>query len=341
MESSGMQYHIKTDNLQSLINAEKHLMVPDEQVDSSQEPSSEELFDFSKYHSYKAVTRSLSAYAKAHSFVQLQTIGQTHDDNDIVAVRVARRQALPVILIDCGIHAREWVTISACMYIINELIGAEAPGSNISSIVNSYEWWVIPCLNPDGYEFSRKKNRLWRKNRSLQYSFNGTRCAGTDLNRNFDVSFCSGQDEADPCKETFCGKAPFSEPETHAFRELVAELRNRIAFYFSLHAFGDLWLIPYSFRVERPPDYDELMARATRAVRAIKTLSGETYKAGPVSSMLYLAPGTAIDWMYVKKSIRMSFTVEVSGEKVGFLLSQSEIARTSKQVWTGVLAVVQ
>lgn len=83
------------------------------------------------------------------------------------------------------------------------------------------------------------------------------------------------------------------------------------------------------------------MARATRAVRAIKTLSGETYKAGPVSSMLYLAPGTAIDWMYVKKSIRMSFTVEVSGEKVGFLLSQSEIARTSKQVWTGVLAVVQ
>lgn len=59
------------------------------------------------------------------------------------------------------------------------------------------------------------------------------------------------------------------------------------------------------------------------------------------STLSDLAPGTAIDWMYVKKSIRMSFTVEVSGEKVGFLLSQSEIARTSKQVWTGVLAVVQ
>ncbi|XP_065282108.1 carboxypeptidase A1-like isoform X2 [Dermacentor albipictus] len=212
--------------------------------------------------------------------------------------------------------------------------------SEVSEIFN-YEWRVIPCLNPDGYEFSRRSNRMWRKNRSVQYSSNGTKCYGTDLNRNFDVSFCSTPDEADPCKETFCGKAPFSEPESHAFREYVTEFRNRIAFYFSFHAFGDLWLIPYSFRSERPPDYDELMARANRAVAAIQEVSGTLYKAGSISSLLYIAPGTAIDWMYVKKGVRMSFTIEISSEKNGFFLNQSNVIDVPKQAWVGVVAAIQ
>lgn len=340
MESAGIQYHVNSDNLQSLVNEEKRLIAPDDASATRGETSSD-LLDYARYYSYKSVTKALLGFAKVHSFLETQVIGQTHDDNDIIAVKVASESDLPVILIDCGVHAREWITISACMYIVNELVSRHQERTSDVSEIFDYEWRVIPCLNPDGYEFSRKSNRMWRKNRSVQYLSNGTKCYGTDLNRNFDVSFCSTPDEADPCKETFCGKAPFSEPESHAFREYVTEFRNRIAFYFSFHAFGDLWLIPYGFRSERPPDYDELMARANRAVSAIQEVSGTVYKAGSISSLLYIAPGTAIDWMYVKKGIRMSFTIEISSEKNGFFLNQSNVIDVPKQAWVGVVAAIQ
>lgn len=83
------------------------------------------------------------------------------------------------------------------------------------------------------------------------------------------------------------------------------------------------------------------MQKAHRAVNAIHEASGTTYKAGSVSQLLYIAPGTSIDWMYVKRGIRMSFTVEVSGEKAGFFLNQTDIAKTSNEAWCGVLAVIQ
>lgn len=57
-------------------------------------------------------------------------------------------------------------------------------------------------------------------------------------------------------------------------------------YYFSMHAFGDLWLIPYSFRKEKAPDHDTLMQKAHRAVNAIHEASGTTYKAGSVSQLL-------------------------------------------------------
>nr|XP_054917607.1 carboxypeptidase A1-like isoform X2 [Dermacentor andersoni] len=307
MESAGIQYYVNSDNLQSLVNEEKRLIAPDDASATKGETASD-LLDYARYYSYKSVTKALLGFAKVHSFLETQVIGQTHDDNDIIAVKLVSRH--------------------------------QERTSDVSEIFN-YEWRVIPCLNPDGYEFSRKSNRMWRKNRSVQYSSNGTKCYGTDLNRNFDVSFCSTPDEADPCKETFCGKAPFSEPESHAFREYVTQFRNRIAFYFSFHAFGDLWLIPYSFRSERPPDYDELMARANRAVAAIQEVSGTLYKAGSISSLLYIAPGTAIDWMYVKKGVRMSFTIEISSEKNGFFLNQSNVIDVPKQAWVGVVAAIQ
>lgn len=340
MESAGIQYHVNSDNLQSLVNEEKRLIAPDDASATRGETASD-LLDYSLYYSYNSVTKALLGFAKVHSFLETQVIGQTHDDNDIIAVKVASESELPIVLIDCGIHAREWITISACMYIINELVSRHQERATDVSEIFNYEWRVIPCLNPDGYEFSRKSNRMWRKNRSVQYSSNGTKCYGTDLNRNFDVSFCSTPEEADPCKETFCGKAPFSEPESHAFREYVTEFRNRIAFYFSFHAFGDLWLIPYGFRSERPPDYDELMARANRAVSAIQEVSGTRYKTGSISSLLYIAPGTAVDWMYVKKGVRMSFTVEISSEKNGFFLNQSNVIDVPKQAWVGVVAAIQ
>ena len=45
--------------------------------------------------------------------------------------------------------------------------------------------YMVPCLNPDGFEYSRLHYSFWRKNRRD----NGDGTFGIDLNRNFDVNF--------------------------------------------------------------------------------------------------------------------------------------------------------
>ena len=41
--------------------------------------------------------------------------------------------------------------------------------TNISEVEN-FEWHIIPLLNPDGYQYSRTTDRLWRKNRVMHVS---------------------------------------------------------------------------------------------------------------------------------------------------------------------------
>jgi len=57
----------------------------------------------------------------------------------------------PVILVDAGIHAREWVAPAMALYIINQLVENNAANSALTDAV---DWYILPVLNPDGYEYS-------------------------------------------------------------------------------------------------------------------------------------------------------------------------------------------
>lgn len=50
----------------------------------------------------------------------------------------------------------------------------------IFSVSINYRY-ILPVMNPDGYEYSHTKDRMWRKNRA----WHGGQCVGVDLNRNF------------------------------------------------------------------------------------------------------------------------------------------------------------
>lgn len=51
------------------------------------------------------------------------------------------------VLIDAGIHAREWLTHTTVLYLIDHLV-------KDNTLLNLMDFYIIPCLNPDGYEFS-------------------------------------------------------------------------------------------------------------------------------------------------------------------------------------------
>jgi plastocyanin len=72
--------------------------------------------------------------------------------------------------------------------LIDEGIDEDIIEERVTYIVDNYEIWVIPILNPDGYMYDRDDpSRFWRKNMrdNDQNDRYGDDCDGVDLNRNF------------------------------------------------------------------------------------------------------------------------------------------------------------
>ncbi|EJW70617.1 hypothetical protein WUBG_18475, partial [Wuchereria bancrofti] len=63
----------------------------------------------------------------------------------------------PVIWIDAGIHAREWVAIHTALYLIQQLITEYYSNPKITEYLNLLDIYIYPCLNPDGYEYTQTK----------------------------------------------------------------------------------------------------------------------------------------------------------------------------------------
>lgn len=56
----------------------------------------------------------------------------------------------PVILIEGGIHAREWIAPAFTVYLMQQLVENE----NNRALIENIDWYIVPVLNPDGYEYS-------------------------------------------------------------------------------------------------------------------------------------------------------------------------------------------
>lgn len=66
------------------------------------------------------------------------------------------------------------------------------------------------------YEYTFRGDRLWRKNRGNPEK--GGNCIGVDLNRNFGYRWGGMGTSKSPCRETYAGTGPFSEPETRSIK---------------------------------------------------------------------------------------------------------------------------
>lgn len=55
------------------------------------------------------------------------------------------------IIIDAGIHAREWIAPATALYVINQLVENAAQNEDL---LNLFDWVVYPLANPDGYEYT-------------------------------------------------------------------------------------------------------------------------------------------------------------------------------------------
>jgi murein tripeptide amidase MpaA len=186
-----------TDNLQSWLDS------GDLNTDSSASPTTSSFqsvlvpsFSLDRYHPLSNIYHYLQVISKL-SRVKVFDIGTSHEGRSIKAVEIQNNPSdTNLIFIDGCTHAREWITVSTALFIIEHAI--------VSGIQQNFI--IVPVINVDGYEYTWNTDRLWRKNRR-PYSMSGSadRCNGVDLNRNYDINFLGEGSSSNPCSFLYGG----------------------------------------------------------------------------------------------------------------------------------------
>ncbi|XP_005808043.1 carboxypeptidase B2 [Xiphophorus maculatus] len=263
----------------------------------------------------------------AHDYpdkVKAILVGSSYEKRPLYALKLSlnNRPNKKAMWIDCGIHAREWISPAFCLFFVHYSLSFYNINAEMTQILDNMDFYVLPVMNPDGYKYTWTKNRMWRKNRSPQ---KGTSCIGVDLNRNFDANWCTTGASPDPCTEIYCGPFPESEPESQAVANFLRSHKESIQIYLSIHSYSQMLIIPYSCTEDEAENHSELYEMVKTAADNIKRYYKNIYTYGAGAQIIYLAPGGSDDWAY-NLGIKYSFTFELQDRgKYGFLLPPSDI----------------
>nr|XP_032521326.1 zinc carboxypeptidase A 1-like [Danaus plexippus plexippus] len=237
--------------------------------------------------------------------MHLQNLGKSVEKRDILMAKITlpvrKKRSRPKIIVEGGIHSREWVSIAFVTYFLHQVLTTvDKKESKLKSIAEEYEWYFIPVLNPDGYEYTHKKDRMYRKNMK-----------GVDLNRNFDMHFGSVGTSSRKQDETYGGPKAFSEPETLALANFVKANSKNLKFYLAFHSYGQYMIIPYAYSKKHEGNFDEVHERGIRAAKRISKKYGTQYTVGTAYDTVgYVTSGVSGCW------VKKTFSVPVFDSQV-------------------------
>ncbi|XP_053925385.1 carboxypeptidase O [Cuculus canorus] len=324
------------------------VLIPDVQelVDQSmpKETSSHrqvpEGYVYTQYHPMEEIYQWMTEIQKSNrELVTQHYLGRTFENRPMYYLQISQPsdKTKKIIWMDCGIHAREWISPAFCQWFVKEILQNYESDPKIRRFLQNLDLYVLPVLNIDGYIYSWEKERLWRKNRSPY--MNGT-CYGTDLNRNFNSSWGSIGVSYNCSSEIFCGSGPESEPETRAVAQFIEGKKSDIACYLTIHSYGQYILTPYGSTTKPPSNNEELMNVAEKAAAALMGKYGTRYQVGSTSSILYNNSGSSRDWAHMI-GIPLSYTFELRDNGThGFVLPSDQIQPTCEETMLAVTTII-
>ncbi|HDL18650.1 MAG TPA: hypothetical protein ENH29_06320 [Bacteroidetes bacterium] len=288
------------------------------------------------YPGYAQILAEIDSLKAAHSdIVRVEEIGRSqHQKRPIIAVQISeygagKNRIKPAVLFMAGQHAREPVGIQVCLGIVRRLVTHQAE-PEVANWLTNLSVWVVPCLNPDGYDYviaNHLKFPWWRKNLhdNNQNSIFEPDSDGVDLNRNYNFNWSDGGSDQ-PETWYYRGTAPVSESETRALVNLAN--RERFVLAVDYHSFGESVLFPWANEM-KPPDAELIRDVAAHlADRLERNRKGKKYRTIPLNGK----SGQSANWLYAKFRT-LAFIVETGDE---YFPSFREIAGLVESQWQGV-----
>jgi len=109
-----------------------------------------------KYYSNLELVNVLKDWAEKHGdLMELICIGKSFEERPIWLAQLTNKktgpdQSKPAIWIDANIHSVELAGTSVCMRIISHLLAKFEADSQITRLLNTSTFYVVPRMNPDG-----------------------------------------------------------------------------------------------------------------------------------------------------------------------------------------------
>lgn len=301
---------------------------------------------FTSYHPYAdhlTFLRELQSSFTANS--EIVTAGSSTQGRILTGIHIwgsGGKGTKPAVIFHGTVHAREWISAMTVEYMAWQLLTKYSTDVAIKALVDKFDFYIMPIVNPDGFVYTQTTDRLWRKNRQTVTT---SSCIGRDNNRNWPYKWeVTGGASTNPCSETYKGLAAADAPEN---RGLIAQTNaikasNGIRLYIDFHSYGQYILWPYGYDCNLRAENDvALRSLATGAQSAIRAVSGTRYTIGPSCSTLYATTGSAPDYYDVTGNSTYSYTIELRDTGAyGFTLPASQIEPNVVETWAGVAAML-
>ncbi|AKF24652.1 peptidase [Sulfurovum lithotrophicum] len=264
-----------------------------------------------QYMSYQESLEFLHIMEKQYpDLIEIIKIGTTYEGRDIVLAKISNNvetaDEKPALLYTGSIHAREWIGHELALKFISHVAENWTVDPVLEKALSESTLYMVPCLNPDGYEYSRKHFSFWRKNRRKNHD--GT--YGVDLNRNFSIGFVKQKDTS---SNVYGGEEPFSEAETRAIKEFV-DTHDNITIALDYHSQGNVFFPAHKFHHEAEIDGTDMNVIAANMNDEFVKITGRKYGIHRGKPPAHLISGSGREYYYSRGIIAL--VVEVGTKNI-------------------------
>lgn len=217
-----------------------------------------------------------------------------------------------------------------------------ATDSTTAGFKNSYDFYIFPIVNPDGFAYTQATDRMWRKNRQTTPTAS---CVGRDINRNWPSHWDqrAGASTA-PCDEDYKGPSAGDGVETKALKAQLDSIAagKGVTLYMDIHSYSQLWMYPYGYTCSGAVPNSAKFASLTKgAIAAVKAVHGTTFTGGPICNTIYQVSGDSVDYAFEVAKANYSMTVELRDTGTyGFVLPANQILPSAEEMWAGLKYLV-
>lgn len=240
------------------------------------------------YNTPETVVAALEEVASTYpDIARTVTLGYSVDGRPIVGLvlsdNVYTREANePAMRVLGAHHGDEWSSMEVSLAVGQRLAESYAFRDDVQDLLDNYEIWVVPVVNPDGTAVYSRRN-----------------ANNVDLNRNYGLTWTPGLGK---------GTYPFSEPETQAMRMMAYQraFHHSMSMHSGATNLGWVW----NHTLDRTPDeafLEDVSARYQdlNTTRDFWITNGADW---------YMVTGDTNDWSYGARG-GQDYTLELTARK--------------------------